>query len=207
MSRRLFFWVPVAAALAVLSAFPALAAPEQEVTLPAGTVLHLRMENSIGSDISRVEEPVRAEVTRPVVVRGRAVVPTGSVAIGNVLAVRKAGHLRQRSLVTVRFSELKPRGEEDQFRIRTRAWSAVGPSLTERDTKGIGIPAAGGAIIGAIIGGGKGAAIGAVAGGGAGTARLMVTRGKDVRVPRGTLVAVRLSQPARVDVRGTTDGR
>jgi hypothetical protein len=64
-----------------------------------------------------------------------------------------------------------------------------------------------GAIIGAIVGGGKGAAIGAAAGGGAGTARLMVTRGKNVRVPRGTLVAVRLTQPARLEVRGTTGRR
>jgi hypothetical protein len=165
------------------------------------------MDNTVGSDISRLEEPVRAEVTRPVVVHGRTVVPTGSTAIGQVVAVRKAGHLKQRSLVTVRFSELKPRGEGEQYRIRTRSWSAIGPSLTSRDTKGIGLPAAGGAIIGAIIGGGKGAAIGAAAGGGAGTARLMVTRGKDVRVRKGTLVAVRLTQPVRLDVRGTTGRR
>jgi hypothetical protein len=165
------------------------------------------MDNSVGSDISRVEQPVRADVTRPVVVHGRTVVPAGSTAIGHVVAVRKAGHLKERSLVTVRFSELKPRGEEERFRIQTRSWSALGPSLKRRDVTGIGLPAAGGAVIGAIIGGGKGAAIGAAAGGGAGTARLMITRGKDVRVPRGTLVAVRLTQPARLDVRGTTGRR
>ncbi len=206
MPRKLFLSFSLIVLLAAVPVSIASAA-EQEVTVPAGTVLHLRMENTVGSDISRVEEPVRADVTRSVVVHGRTVVPAGSVVRGNVIGVRKAGHLRQRSMVTVRFSELKPRGEEDQFRIRTRAWSAVGPSLTSRDTKGIALPAAGGAIIGAIIGGGKGAGIGAAAGGGAGAARLMVTRGKDVRVPNGSLVAVRLTQPARLDVRGTTGRR
>jgi len=204
MRSKLFLCISLALALVPASVG---AAQEQRVTVPAGTVLHLRMESTVGSDISRVEEPVRADVTRPVVVHGTTVVPAGSTAIGHVVSVRRAGHLRQRSLVTVRFSEVKLRGEGEQFSIRTRSWSAVGPSLEGRDVKGIGLPAAGGAIVGAIIGGGKGAAIGAAAGGGAGTARLMITRGKDVRVPRGTLVAVRLTQPARLDVRGTTGRR
>ncbi len=199
MKRNLFLWIPLVVALAMLPATVS-AAAERAVTIPAGTVLHLRMENSVGSDISRREEPVRAEVTRRVVVHGRTAVPAGSLAIGNVIAVRRAGHLRERSLVTVRFSELRPRGEAETFRIRTRPFSALGPNQNKRDVEGLGIPAAGGAIIGAIIGGGKGAGIGAAAGAGAGTARLMVTRGKDVRVPKGAVVAVRLTAPARVEV-------
>ncbi len=204
--KRYLLWFPL---VVVLAAFPSLvaAAPEWDVTVPAGTVLHLRMENSVGSDISRVEQPVRAELTRPVVVHGNRLVPAGSLAIGHVVAVRRAGHLKQRSLVTVRFSELRPRGEAGEVPIRTRSWSAIGPSLDERDLKGIGLPAAGGAIIGAIIGGGKGAAIGAAAGGGAGTARLLVTRGKNVRIPRGTPVAVRLTRPVHLDARGPTGRR
>jgi hypothetical protein len=177
---------------------------ERLVTVPAGTLLHLRLENSVGADISRVEEPVRADVTRPVVVRGVTVIPAGSTALGHVVAVRRAGHFKERSLVTVRFTEVKPRGEDEAFRIDTRSWTALGPSLTKRTAAGIGVPAAGGALVGALIGGGKGAGIGAAAGAGAGTARLMVTRGKNVRVPKGTVVSVRLTQTARMDVRGTS---
>ena len=206
MKPRLFLWISLAVVMATVPT-SANAAQEQAVTVPAGTVLHLRMEDSVGSDISRVEQPIRADVTRPVIVHGRTVVPAGSTAIGHVVAVRKAGHLKQRSLVTVRFSGLKLRGEDERLRIRSRSWSALGPSLKQRDVKGIALPAAGGAIVGAIIGGGKGAAIGAAAGGGAGTARLMITRGRDVRVPKGTLVAVRLTQPVRLDVRGTAGRR
>ncbi len=176
------------------------AAEEGEVTLPRGAVLHLRLERSVGSDISHVEEPVRAVLTRPIVVHGRAVVP-GGVALGNVVAVRRAGHLRERSEVAVKFTELRPSGEAEAFRIHTRTLTAQGPSLSRRDAEGVAVPAVGGAIIGGIIGGAKGAGIGAAAGGAAGTTGLMVTRGKDIRLRRGASIAVRLTEPATVHVR------
>lgn len=204
--KRHLMWIPLTVALLAMPA-ALQAVPVRQVTIPAGTVLHLRMEQAVGSDISRVEEPVRAALTRPVVLRGGTALRAGSVAIGHVAAVRRAGHLKQRSLVTLRFTELKPRGEEEAFRIRTRSWSAVGPSLTKRDVEGLGIPAAGGAIIGGLIGGGKGAGIGAAVGAGAGAGRLMVTRGKNVRVPRGSVITVRLTEPVSVEVPTGTAGR
>ena len=206
MNRNLFRWIPLMVALSWLPT-QVQAAPDRQITIPAGTLLHLRMENSVGSDISRVEQPVRAAVTRPVIVRGRTALPTGSVAVGHVAAVRPAGHLKQRSLVTLRFTELTPRGEEEQVRIRTRSWSALGPSLTKRDVEGLGIPAAGGAVIGGLIGGKKGAGIGAAVGAGAGAGRLMVTRGKNVRVPRGSVITVRLTEPVSVELPTGTTGR
>ncbi len=173
---------------------------EHQTTIPAGTLLHLRLDKAVGSDISRVEEPVRAGLTRPIVMHGRTVVPAGSVALGHVTAVRQPGHLRERSLVSLRFTELQPRGDEERYRMSTRPWTAVGASQTKRDVEGLGIPAAGGAVIGGLIGGGKGAGIGAAAGGGAGAARLMMTRGKNVRVRQGALLTVRLASPLRVEV-------
>ncbi len=175
------------------------AAP-RDVTLPAGTVLHLRLDNSVGSDISRVEEPVRADLTRPVVVRGRTVVPVHSLVLGDVTAARPAGHLRQRSEVAVRFHELKPAELDRDYRIATRSVVVTGPSLARRDAEGIGVPAVGGAIIGGIVGGAKGAGIGAAVGTAAGTTRLMVTRAKNVRLRRGALLAVRLTEPVTIPV-------
>ncbi len=207
MKAHLFRWISLAVVLFGFTGIVQAAAAERDVTIPAGTVLHLRIENSVGSDTSRVEQPVRAVVTRTVVVSRHTALPAGSLALGHVSAVRRAGHLRQRGLVTLRFTELRPRGEEEAFRIRTRPWSAVGPSLTKRDVEGLGIPAAGGAVIGGLIGGGKGAGIGAAIGGGAGAGRLMVTRGRNVRVPRGSVITVRLNEPVRVEVPVATSGR
>jgi hypothetical protein len=61
------------------------------------------------------------------------------------------------------------------------------------------LPAAGGAIVGALTAGRKGAAIGAAVGGGAGTAVVLSTRGKDVRMGEGALIVVRLDQPLLID--------
>ena len=66
----------------------------------------------------------------------------------------------------------------------------------------IGAPAAGGAIIGAIVGGGKGAAIGAAAGGGAGTAVVLSTRGKEIGLPVGSALRIRLTEPLTIRDQG-----
>ena len=84
--------------------------------------------------------------------------------------------------------------------MQTRSWVAVAPATKKKDALTIGAPAAGGAIVGGILGGKKGAGIGALAGGGAGTAVVLSTRGKDVRIGRGTTLAVRLTSPLTVGV-------
>ena len=78
--------------------------------------------------------------------------------------------------------------------------SRQAPATKSKDAAIIGLPATGGAIVGAVTGGKKGAAIGAAAGGGAGTAVVLSTRGKEVRLGRGYQVGVRLLAPITVRV-------
>jgi hypothetical protein len=82
--------------------------------------------------------------------------------------------------------------------MRTRSWVAVAPATKKKDALTIGVPAAGGAVVGALIDGKKGAAIGSAVGGGAGTAVVLTTRGKDVRIGRAATLAVRLALPLTV---------
>jgi hypothetical protein len=84
--------------------------------------------------------------------------------------------------------------------MQTRPWVAVAPATKKKDALTIGIPAAGGAAIGALIDGKKGAGIGAAVGGGAGTAAVLTTRGKDVRIGRGATLTVRLAAPLTINV-------
>ena len=84
--------------------------------------------------------------------------------------------------------------------MATRSWVAVAPATKKKDALKIGVPAAGGALVGALVGGKKGAGIGALAGGGAGTAYVLTTRGKEVRLGRGATVSVRLASPLTVRV-------
>src|SRR5262245_39590214 len=49
----------------------------REVTIPAGTQLPVILDTAVGSDISRVEQPVAAHLSRAVVVRGQTVLLEG----------------------------------------------------------------------------------------------------------------------------------
>ena len=171
----------------------------RSVTIPAGTVLRLRLDRGFGSDISRVEDAVTATLASPVVINGRTLLPTGSVASGYVSEATRPGKVKGRGRVAVRFTRIDPAGRE-AYSIRTRPWVAVAPATKKKDALTIGIPAAGGAAVGALIDGKKGAGIGAAVGGGAGTAAVLTTRGKDVRIGRGATISVRLANPLTVEI-------
>ena len=193
--------VPHSTQVAALDARePAAARVARHVTIPAGTVLRLRVNRGFGSDISHVEDPVSATLARSVVVGGRTVLPAGSGASGYVSEATRPGKVKGRGRVAVRFTRITPAEDAASYRMQTNSWVAVGPASKEKDALTIGIPAAGGAAIGSLIDGGKGAAIGAAIGGGAGTAAVLTTRGKDVRIGRGATLAVRLTAPLTIEV-------
>lgn len=180
---------------------PASSAAWREVTIPAGTSLPLVLDTGVGSDISRVEQPVHAHLSRAIVVHGETVLAQGSPVSGVVTAARRSGKVKGRAHVAVRFDTVTPRGVDERYRIRTTAVGRTAPATKKKDALEIGAPAAGGAIIGAIVGGKKGAAIGSAAGGGAGTAVVLSTRGKEVRMGKGAVLTVRLAEPLTVKVR------
>ncbi len=172
----------------------------RRVTIPAGTVLRLRVDRGFGSDISRVEDSVPATLTRAVVIDGRTILPAGSAAAGYVSEAVRPGKVKGRGRVAVRFTRIDPGPGVEPYRMQTRSWVAVAPATKKKDALTIGLPAAGGAVVGALVDGKKGAAIGSAVGGGAGTAVVLTTRGKDVRVGRGAVLSVRLTSPLTVSL-------
>ena len=179
----------------VLGAAGTMAADVRDATVPAGTVLRVRLQNSVGSDLSRVEAPVHARLVNPIVVGGRTVVPAGSAITGLVTHATRSGKVKGRARLGMRFHSLEPAGDNERYRINTTTWSRIAPGTKKKDAATIAIPATGGAIVGGIVGGRKGAAIGAAAGGGGGTAVVLSTRGKEVRLGRGAVLLVRLTEP------------
>jgi type IV secretion system protein VirB10 len=171
---------------------------DREVTIPAGTELRLRVTRGFGSDFSRVEDSVTAALARSVMIDGVNVLSAGSRVSGYVSEARRPGKVKGRGRVAVRFTRITPANTSESYAIRTRPWVAVAPATKKKDAMTIGIPAAGGAMVGALVDGKKGAGIGAAVGGGAGTAVVLTTRGKDVRVGRGAILRVRLSEPLTI---------
>ena len=179
------------------------AAAYREVTLPAGTVLPVDLETSVGSDISRVEQPVHGRLRRAIVTHGIEVIPAGAAISGHVTAAERPGKVKGLGHVAFRFTQLDTPGAGTS-RISTAVISRTAPATKKQDAMKIGAPAAAGAAIGAIVGGGDGAAKGAVIGGAAGTGYVLSTRGKEVRVGKGANLSVKLTAPltVRVPVRG-----
>jgi len=167
-----------------------------EYTIPAGTRISVRLANTVSSESSRVEDPVSATLTSPIVIDGARVLPAGSVLRGDVVSVQRSGKVKGRASLGLRFNTLTARGHEYPIVARV---SRVAPATKADDAKKIGIPAAAGAAIGAIVGGGKGALVGTAVGGGAGTAVVLSTPGKPVTLARGRVLTVSLARS--VDVR------
>jgi hypothetical protein len=172
----------------------------QEVTIPAGTRLPIRLEQALASDGSRVDEPVSATVLSNVIVRGITVVPAGSAVDGVVTEATRSGRVAGRAEVRVRFDTLLLKGDDQRYTIRTGLVTRLAAATHRKDALQIAVPAIGGAVIGGILGGRKGALVGGTVGGGAGTAVVLSTRGQEVRLPRGTHLAVKLLAPVTVRV-------
>ena len=175
------------------------AAAWREVTLPAGTVLPVDLETSVGSDISRVEQSVHGRLRRAVTVNGVQVLPAGTAVSGHVTSAQRPGRVKGRGYVALRFTELDTPGA-GTTRISTATISRTAPATKQKDTVAILGPAAAGAVIGRIAGGKDAAAKGAVIGGAAGTGYVLSTRGKEVRLGKGADLAVRLTAPVTVKV-------
>ena len=115
-------------------AFAAPAVTWREVTLPAGTTLPVVLETSVGSDISRVEQPVRAHLARAVIINGVTAVPSGSIVNGVVTDARRSGKVKGRAHVSFRFHTVTPRGDSEAYRMQTRLIGRTAPA-TKRPTR------------------------------------------------------------------------
>jgi hypothetical protein len=173
----------------------------REVVLPAGTQLAVVLDSAVSSSASHTEDRVEAHLARAVSVQGELAVPDGSLVSGIVTDATRSAKVKGRAHVALRFNTLIPRGGTEHYTIATTAVGRTAQTTKQKDAITIGAPALGGAIIGGLFGGKKGAAIGTAAGGGAGTGVVLSTRGKEVSLPIGTALTLRLTEPLTLRVR------
>jgi hypothetical protein len=169
------------------------------VTIPAGTTLALALTSSVASDTSAVEDKVTAELTRPITIEGREVLPAGTRVSGVVSEVDGSGRVKGRAMIALRFQSIS--AGNTQYNVQVESVSRLAPATKGEDATKIGIGAGAGAVIGGIVGGKEGAAKGAAIGGGAGTGVVLATKGQEVRLGPGDDVTTQLTAPLRVRVR------
>ena len=173
----------------------------RELTLPSGTALTVQLTSTVGSDTSRVEDPVRGTLRNAVRIDGFEALPVGTAVLGHVTRAEPAGKVKGVASIAFRFNTIDLPGDGARENVNTATYSRVSRTTRRKDATKIGVGAGAGAVIGGILGGGSGAAKGAAIGGGAGTAVVLSTKGDEVRIPAGTPVTIRLTAPLTVRVR------
>jgi hypothetical protein len=120
---------------------------------------------------------------------GKVIVPQRTKVLGVILETQSAGRVAGKSEVAIAFTDLDIGGV--LFPIQSQGVKAVGEGSGGDTVRKV----AAGALIGGAIGGsGKGAAKGAAVGG----AAAMLTRGKEVKIPAGTILELTLAAPVKV---------
>jgi hypothetical protein len=181
---------------AILACTFSFIAVAQTDTVPAGTEITVRTNDSIDAKNANDGRIYSAVVDRDVMDRsGRVAIPRGSSA---ELIVRNTSD-RDLSLdlesVNVNGKRYIVSTTDEPVAVNESGKDGVGKN--KRTAKYVGGGALIGSVIGAIAGGGKGAAIGAATGAGAGAVGQTVTKGRSVKVPSESLLTFRLDRGLR----------
>jgi hypothetical protein len=163
------------------------------VTIPVGTVLTVQMIDEIDSSKNRAGDQFDATVSSPVAIGERVVIPQGSNARVQLVAVKRAGRLKGRSELELELVSLTVNGVK--YAVQTDHRDIQGASRGKRTAATMGGGAGLGALIGAIAGGGKGAAIGAGIGAAAGAGTQAATKGQQVKESSEAKIDFTLSAP------------
>lgn len=176
-------------------------------TVAAGKALRVRLNGELDSEKDRVGDTFTGTIVDPVYSSGGVlVVPQASTVTGRVSNVTRARKEGEPATLDVQFVSLElPNGVR---RAISGSLTDLSDSSSESDNEGtvsakrtkdrnvkfIGGGAAGGAVLGAIAGGGKGALIGGVIGAGAGLLGSKLKKGGEVKVKSGTEFGVVLNR-------------
>jgi hypothetical protein len=189
----------------------------KKILVPSGTRLPLVVHNSISTRFTKPGDPVYLETTFPIILDGRIVIPAGSYVSGEVISAKRPGKVKGRGELQVRLTNLilpngytarldayptgtetganDTVGEEGKIKGDSSKASDVGTVI---GTTGAGAGAGG--LIGVAAGNaGKGAAIGGAAGAALGLMTVLLTRGPELEVPRGSVLDIQLDRPLYLD--------
>jgi hypothetical protein len=152
--------------------------PAATAVVPAGTVLEVRLQESLSTKINQAGESFEMQLDEDLIVDGKLLAPEASRVMGRLTHVKKSGKVEGLAQLGMDLQKIVVGDEEYSLKSNVLSYEAEG-TVREEAKKG-GIGAGIGALIGAIAGGKKGAAVGTAVGAGAGTGAVLATSGEEV---------------------------
>lgn len=183
--------VPGASSSAPASASNAPQQPEP-IIIPSGTPVTVRLQQTLSSASASPGERFEATIDEPVMVQDQIVIPVGATVYGHVVSAHHSGRLRHPGEIALTLDRVVL--GQQTLPIATSEVVARGRSHKKRNWGLIGGGTGGGALIGALAGGGKGALIGGGIGAAAGTTTALLTGKKDVSFSAERRLRFRLRQ-------------
>lgn len=173
-------------------------------TVPAGTTLQMVLEDDLGSDTSARGDNFAATITDAIIIDNTRVIPEGSVIEGMVADVQPAKKFSGNARIVLTFKALSlPNGYRT---VLVATLLSEGEKAGKKSAAIIGGSAAGGAILGKVIGGdSKDGAIGALIGGAIG-AGVAASQDKEIQVPAGTILVLETEEPLQIPVKVRIEG-
>jgi type IV secretion system protein VirB10 len=184
-----------------------------EFVIEPGTRIPLSLINSVSTKGSAEGDRVYLETVFPILANGRIVIPPGSYVAGTITEVKRPGRVKGRGEMFLRFDSLTlPNGVTRDFRARVGSLDGQSSDELDRgegkiksdtnksgDARSVGEAAAAGTSVGVIAGSvagrpGMGAGVGAAAGAAAGLLGILLSRGPDVVLARGTTLEMVLDR-------------
>lgn len=183
-------------------------------TIPPGTRILLSMINNVSTKDAQIGDRIYLETAFPVLEANKIVIPQGSWVTGTVTEVKRPGRVKGKGELQVRFDSLTlPNGVSRSFRgdlvsvdprdqttLNRENSKVTGPGDKKSDVGTVITTTTAGTVIGSGIGAaaggvGMGAGIGAGAGAAAGLLGVLLTRGPDAMLTKGSSVEMVLDRP------------
>jgi hypothetical protein len=188
------------------------AGASSKITVPAGTRVAVVLENGISTRSARAGDSLYFRTSFPITQNNHVVVPVGSYLRGELLESKRPGRIKGRGEFRMKLNTLIfPNGYTVDLNAAPRSADTGGKETMDSEGKVTGEGGKGkdigtvatttvtGAGIGAIAGGAKGAGIGAGIGGLAGLGAILLTRGPDAQLPRGSALDIVLEHSLMLD--------
>jgi hypothetical protein len=183
----------------------------QTILVPASTRIGVTLENGISTATAKPGDSVYFRTSFPITISNKVVIPVGSYLRGEVTESKRPGRVKGKGELRIRLNTLVfPNGytvdmnaephSADGGQVKTDSEGKMtGPSGKGKDVATVATTTAAGAGIGAIADGAKGAGIGAGAGGAAGLIAVLLSRGPEANLPRGSSMDLVLERDLQLD--------